>query len=135
MTQHTLFVCVLCRPSEVNQNPHEAIAGQSLFNHLSEGLESCEWRESIHLQPVRCMGACSRSCVVTFAAPGKLTFVLSELSPTKSVPELLKFSEQYIACADGKVPYKERPEAVKKGIHAVLPALPSSTPALNVEQL
>jgi predicted metal-binding protein len=124
MSQHTLFVCILCRSSNAEQNPTELSMGQSLFNRLSEELETCHWREAMHLQPVRCMGACSRSCVVAFSAPAKLTFILSDLSPVHSVSELLQFSGQYIACAEGKVPYKERPDAVKKGIHAVLPPLP-----------
>lgn len=124
MTQHTLFVCVLCRSSENSQEQAGLSAGQTLFDHLSQGLETCDWHEAIHLRPVRCMGACSRACVVAFAAPNKLTFILSELSPTHSVPELLQFSGQYVACSEGKVPYKERPEVAKKGIHAVLPSLP-----------
>jgi predicted metal-binding protein len=124
MPQHTLFVCVLCRFSELDREESGLSAGQSLFDQLNQGLAGCDWREAIALQPVRCLGACSRSCVVAFAAPTKLTFILSELSPTQSVPELLKFSSQYIACSGGKVPYKERPEAVKRGIHAVLPSLP-----------
>jgi len=124
MIQHTLFVCVLCRSSETDRQQTGLSAGQSLFEQLSEGLELYDWREAIHLHPVRCMGACSRSCMVAFAAPSKLTFILSELSPAHSVPELLQFSRQYITCFEGKVPYKERPEAVKKGIYAVLPPLP-----------
>ena len=123
MTQHTLFVCVLCCSSKTDRKPDELSDGQFLFNRLSEELEVCDWHEDINLHPVRCMGACSRSCVAAFAAPNKLTFILSELSAAES-PELLQFSGQYVVCPDGKVPYKERPEAVKKGIHAVLPSLP-----------
>lgn len=128
MTRHTLFVCVLCRASAIDPEKSGLSAGQALFDQLSEGLAGCAWREAIHLQPVRCLGACSRSCVVAFAASTKLTFILSELAPTQSVPELLQFSGQYVACAEGKVPYKERPEAAKKGIHAVLPPLPVEHP-------
>lgn len=128
MTQHTLFVCVLCRTSESDQNQSGLSAGQSLFDQLSEGLADYDWHEAIDLQPVRCLGACSRSCVVAFAAPTKLTFILSELVPTQSVPELLQFSGQYVACSEGKVPYKERPEVAKRGIHAVLPPLPVAHP-------
>lgn len=123
MTQHTLFVCVLCRSSKIDPQQTDLSAGQSLFERLSEELAASHGCEAIHLQPVRCMGTCDRSCVVAFTAPNKLTFILSQLSPIDSVPELLQFSEQYVACSDGKVPYKERPEAVKKGIHAVLPPL------------
>ncbi|MBL1174761.1 DUF1636 domain-containing protein [Pantanalinema sp. GBBB05] len=126
MTSDTLFVCVLCQASPSELEPEGLSAGQSLFNHLQEKLESGEGDKRIHLQPVRCMGACANSCVAAFTAPHKLTFILSQLSPTHSVPELLQFSQQYAACPDGKVPYKERPEAVKRGIYAVLPPLPMS---------
>lgn len=121
MTQHTLQICILCRFSETKPERNGLSGGQTLFNQLKDGLESCDEGDYITLQPVRCMGACERSCVVAFTAPNKLTFVLSQLSPTDAVPELLQFSHQYVACSDGKVPYKERPDAVKKGIHAVLP--------------
>lgn len=124
MTQHTLFVCVLCRSSEIAQPQTTSNPGQILFEHISQGLATGDAGAAIHLQPVRCLGACSHACVVAFAAPNKLTFILSKLSSTDSVPELLQFSSQYVACADGKVPYKERPDAVKQGIHAVLPPLP-----------
>ncbi|OLP18304.1 hypothetical protein BST81_11300 [Leptolyngbya sp. 'hensonii'] len=136
MTQHTLFVCVLCRLPETassasfpaNRPSVELSGGECLFNQLQAGLATCDWRDQIQLQPVRCMGACSRSCVVAFAAPQKLTFILSELTPNQSVPELLQFTGQYVDCAEGKVPYKERPEAVRKGIYAVLPPLPWDSP-------
>ncbi len=124
MPQNTLLVCVLCRFSQTEREQEGLSGGQILFNQLQNGLEACEQDNHIDLQPVRCMGACDRACVVALTAPNKLTFILSQLSPTNSVPELLQFSHQYAACFDGKVPYKERPEAVKKGIHAVLPPSP-----------
>lgn len=124
MTQDTLFVCILCQSTSAEGEGDGLSPGQSLFNHLKAGLEVAGAADRINLQAVRCMGACDRSCVVALAAPKKLTFILNQLSPTDSVPELLQFSQQYAACPDGKVPYKERPDAVKKGIHAVLPPLP-----------
>jgi predicted metal-binding protein len=125
-TQHTVFVCVLCRVKASDPKPTETNAGQLLFDRFSDALTACGGHAAIQLHPVRCLGACSRGCVVAFAAPSKLTFVVSELSPSYSVPELLQFSGQYVANAEGKVPYKERPAAVRKGIHAVLPPLPTA---------
>lgn len=130
MVHHTLFVCVLCRPPK-SSAIDASQGGQSLFEHLSQELSTCGWHDAIDLHPVRCMGACSRSCVVAFSAPNKLTFILGELSPTDSVPELLQFSGQYVTHPEGKVPYKDRPNAVKEGIHAVLPPLPIE-PRLNL---
>jgi len=130
MIHHTLFVCVLCQAKKDSLN--ELNSGQSLFENLSRELATCEWHEAIDLYPVRCMGACDRSCMVAFAAPNKLTFIVGELSPTDSVSDLLQFSGQYVKHCEGKVPYKERPNAVKKGIHAVLPPLPIA-PKLNLD--
>jgi len=121
--QETLFVCILCRFSQPEPIHDDLSGGQLLFNQLQDQLEISGNAEHIKLQPVRCMGACDRSCVVSFAAPNKLTFVLSQLSPTDAVPDLLEFSHQYIACSDGKVPYKERPTTIKQNIHAVLPSV------------
>jgi predicted metal-binding protein len=67
------------------------------------------------------MGSCNRSCVAAFAAPGKLTFVLNHLSP-QSVPDLLQFSQQYIAANNGNVPYKDRSTTIKQGLMVVLPS-------------
>ncbi|MGI0483819.1 DUF1636 domain-containing protein [Pantanalinema rosaneae CENA516] len=124
MTQNTLLVCTLCQLAETEAAPEGLSEGQLLFNQLKAGLETSGIRDRIHLQPVRCMGACDRSCMVAFTAPQKLTFILHQLSPTDSIPELLQFCQQYAAAPDGRVPYKDRPEAVKQGIHAVLPPLP-----------
>lgn len=130
--QDTLLVCVLCQFSSTERERDGISAGQLLFNQLQAGLTASEGeapdlalRDRIRLQPVRCMGACDRSCVAAFTAANKLTFILSQLSPTQAAPELLQFSQQYVACADGKVPYKERPNLVKQNIHAVLPPLPT----------
>ncbi len=124
MSQDTLLICTLCRFSETQSSKTESIPGQVLFARLSHELAQSN-QETINLQPVRCMGACRRACTAAFMAPNKLTFILSQLSPTDSVSDLLEFSRQYITYADGKVPYKERPATVKQNIHAVLPPLPT----------
>jgi predicted metal-binding protein len=127
MSQNTLFVCVLCQFMDSPSKLASTSPGQTLFNQLQDGLTSTQ--DSISLQPVRCLGACDRACVVAFAAVNKLTFVLSGLSPTESVADLMKFSQQYSTCPDGKVPFRDRPETIKRSIHAVLPVLP--TPPLS----
>lgn len=126
MAQDTLLVCILCRASHTEEVQASLSEGQSLFNRLQAGLETSDEKYPIRLQPVRCMGACDRACTAAFMAPNKLTFILSQLSPTDAVPDLLQFSHQYMASSDGKVPYKDRPVTIKQKIHAVLPPLPTN---------
>jgi predicted metal-binding protein len=130
MLQHRLLVCTLCRltsTSGAESGKTELSGGQRLLNQLSERFadSNCPEHEQIQIQPVRCMAVCNRSCVVAFAAPHKLTFIVSELTP-ESVPELEEFSQQYISQHDGNVPFKQRPAAIRNGIVAVLPAPPQS---------
>jgi predicted metal-binding protein len=125
MTQHTLFVCTLCRFSESNQAQNEtgnpASGGEQLLNHVTEAVNNSDWGDQIQVQPVRCMAVCHRSCVVAFAASQKLTFIFSGLSPQQSIPDLMQFGKQYTAHPTGNVPYGERPAAMKRGLVAVLP--------------
>ena len=126
MTQHTLFVCSLCRFSERENKKHGLSGGQHLIQELEKGLEKYEWRDRITIKPLSCMAACRRSCAVTLAADDKLTFILERLAPTESAPELLEFIEQYVTTPNGKVPYRERSRAIQQATSFVLPSLTNS---------
>ncbi|HEY9878250.1 MAG TPA: DUF1636 domain-containing protein [Leptolyngbyaceae cyanobacterium] len=119
-TEHTLFVCALCRPNH-EAGSESPSAGQQLIEKLQQELQAVEGCDRIRLQPVRCMAACERGCTAALATPNKLTFILHDLSPAKSAPELAEFCRQYLACPDGKVPYHERSTAIKQSTSFILP--------------
>ncbi|MEM9538018.1 MAG: DUF1636 domain-containing protein [Cyanobacteria bacterium P01_E01_bin.42] len=127
MTQHTLFVCSLCRFSEDQKKKNGLSGGQHLIQELEKGLEKYEWRDRITLKPLSCMAACRRSCAVTLAADDKLTFIFDRLAPIESAPELLKFIDQYVNTSQGKVPYRERSQTIQQATSFVLPPLASSS--------
>jgi predicted metal-binding protein len=122
---HSLLVCELCRFSPTEREQDGLSGGQHLLNNLRTGLERDRLQAQIQLQPVRCMGACSRSCVFAFAAPHKLTFIFHDWSPLPDVSDLLQFSNQYLAAPNGNVPYKERPTSMRGKLMVVLPVLPT----------
>lgn len=124
MEKATLFVCSLCRFSETENSRDGLSGGQHLIDRLEGELEAKNLSDAIHLQPVRCMAACSRSCNTTLAAPDKLTFIFSNLSPTDSAAELSEFCQQYVARPDGKVPYGERASSIRQATAFILPPLP-----------
>lgn len=126
MTQATLFVCSLCRFSAAEPSREDVSGGQQLIHQLQAELETRNLEEAIHLQPVRCMAACSQPCNVTLAAPDKLTFILSGLPPTDSVSPLLEFCQQYTDCPGGKIPYRERSSTIHDATAFILPPLPTS---------
>ena len=126
MTQHTLFVCSLCRFSEKENKKYGLSGGQYLIEELQKSLKDREGRDRITIKPVSCMAACRRSCAVTLAADDKLTFILERLAPVESAPDLLKFVEQYVTAPNGKVPYRERSRAIQQATSFVLPPLSNS---------
>ncbi|MEL6912369.1 MAG: DUF1636 domain-containing protein [Cyanobacteria bacterium J06598_4] len=126
MTQHTLFVCSLCRFSEQENKKYGLSGGQHLIEELQKSLKDREWGDRIAIKPVSCMAACRRSCAVTLAADDKLTFILERLAPVESAPDLLKFIEQYVTTPDGRVSYRERSRTIQQATSFVLPPLSSS---------
>ena len=128
MPQTTLFVCALCRFSAAEKSRDGISGGQHLINQLQTELENRNLQSAVQLKPLRCMAACSQPCNVTVAAPDKLTFILSDLPPTEAASAVSEFCQQYTACPDGKVPYRERSEAIRGATAFVLPPLPTPSP-------
>jgi predicted metal-binding protein len=128
MPQTTLFVCSLCRFSPAEASRDGLSGGQYLINQLQADLKSRNLQSTVHLEPLRCMAGCSQPCNVSLAAPGKLTFILSRVSPTTGAAALAEFCQQYTNSADGRVPYRERPPSVRETTAFVLPPLSGPAP-------
>jgi predicted metal-binding protein len=114
-----ILVCVLCRPDE---SPRDAPRpGRALL----EAIESQALRDDLTfpIRPVECMSGCRRPCTVALQAPGKFTYFFGDL-PADAVS-----AEQVLACAmlhqasvDGSMARAERPDRLRQGILARLPA-------------
>ncbi len=124
MTQHVLFVCKTCAFSKDDRHYLEQPGGAHLLNQLSAAYEDWPLHAEFVLQAVECLSACNRSCAIVLAAPHKTTLMFGDLPPLESAAAILELSEQYFASTDGVVPWKERPEILKKGILARIPPLP-----------
>jgi len=127
VSQTTLFVCSLCGFSEKERSRNGTSGGQHLIQQLQHELDSRNLQDAVNLQPLRCMAGCSQPCSVSVAAPNKLTFVLSGVSPTESAADLSEFCQQYTDSADGRVPYRDRPAPIRKATAFVLPPLPQNS--------
>ncbi len=73
--------------------------------------------------PVECLSVCRRPCTVSFAAPGKWTYVYGDLSPEGSAAVVAEAARLYGATADGLIPWKLRADPIKKGVVARVPPL------------
>jgi len=123
LEQHTLFVCKTCASVWQNGKRTGKSGGEQLLEQLSELSQAWPLQEHFPIAAVECMSACSRSCCVSFAAPGKYTYLFGDLSVTGATA-ILECASQYYAKPEGLLPWSERPEALKKGILAKIPPLP-----------
>lgn len=130
--QHTLFVCTTCASVWRDGKRQGTSGGEQLIDRLSHLAKTWHLRDDFPIQPVECMSACSHSCTVSFAAPGKYTYLFGDLpASAETLPEIstavLQCASQYFAKPDGLLPWSERPEPLKKGILAKIPPQPQPT--------
>ncbi|MEJ1157196.1 DUF1636 domain-containing protein [Prosthecomicrobium sp. N25] len=120
----TLYVCKTCRRPEEPSEPREERSGARLAQALAAAAAEAP---GVQVVPVECLSVCKRPVTIGFAAPGKWTYVygdFSEVGP-EAASRILAAAGQYAAAPDGLIPWKERPDALKKGVVARIPPLPT----------
>ncbi|HLP87947.1 MAG TPA: DUF1636 domain-containing protein [Nostocaceae cyanobacterium] len=120
---HTLFVCTTCASVWQDGKRVGESGGQRLLQKIQTLAENWDLQAQFPIQAVECMSACSHSCVVAFAASGKLTYLFGDLPVDDSAAAVLECAAKYYDKADGLLPWSERPEPLKKGILARIPSL------------
>ncbi len=116
-----VYVCVTCRHE--TDSGGDARAGARLY----DGLVASD-NGGLDLIPVECLSVCKRPCTVSFAAPGKWTYVYGDLPPEAGVSLVLEAARLYAATTDGLIPWKLRPDAIKRGVVARIPPFSAEIP-------
>jgi predicted metal-binding protein len=117
-----IFVCVTCRTADEPAEPKDARSGARLFRALAA---AASWRDGLEVVPVECLSVCKRPCTISFAASGKWTYVYGDLPPDTAAATILEGAALYAGTPDGIIPWKLRPEPLKRGVVARVPPLPS----------
>lgn len=119
----TIYVCTSCRTEGQPLEPRDERAGARLYAALNEAA-SAEGAPKVTLVPVDCMSVCKRPVTVGFSTPGKWTYVYGDFAkdaPDAAAATILDGARRFAATSDGLIPWKERPEALKRGVIARLP--------------
>ena len=113
-----LYVCTTCRDADHVVGQATPCAGARLY----AAIEAAPCDPLVRVVPVECLSACKRPCTVSFVAPGKWTYVFGDL-PADSAAEIVRLGARlYAEATDGLIPWKLRPDALKKGALARVPA-------------
>ena len=115
-----VYVCVTCRQEG---DPDPIRAGARLHAELAR---DCADDASLVVIPVECLSVCKRPCTVSFAATDKWTYVYGDFPADTSAGTVRQAARLYAETIDGLIPWKQRPDAIKKGVIARIPPLPAS---------
>lgn len=108
-----LVVCTTCRlPDADPAAPRDGA-------RLSEALSAA----GIPHRRQECLSACSRGCAVVLRGPGLWTYVQGALDPDRHLPDLIAMLRAYGESGDGIVPWRARPEIIRKNTIARIPPM------------
>lgn len=116
--QVTVVVCSSCRfGDEPEADPRPGLV-------LARAAAQAAADSPVHVRHVACLGNCSRGLSAAVLREGSWSYVFGGLT-TSSAADLIAGAELFYATTDGFMPYRARPEALKRGLVARVPTLDS----------
>jgi predicted metal-binding protein len=116
--QTTVLVCVTCRaPNDV---PNVPPAGLLLAEATSSAARD---DTNISVQRVHCLGNCSRGPSAAIQNKRTWTYVFGSLDPLRDGPALVAGARLLASASDGLMPWRGRPESLKRGLIARVPPI------------
>lgn len=112
-----IYVCTTCRrPNDPEDYPRPgaALAAATIITAQNTGI-------AVH--PLRCLANCKRGCTAVLRCPDRWTYVFGHLDPVADAQALVDGARMLAQSADGLLPWRGRPEALKRGLIARVPPL------------
>jgi len=112
----TIYVCTTCRPPG---EPDSAVRPGAI---LATATVAAAAGTEVDVRPMRCLGNCSRGASAALRANGSWTYVFGGLDPGCG-KALIDGAHLLAEAADGLMPWRGRPEPLKRGLIARMPPL------------
>ncbi len=113
----TLHVCITCRAGQTIPEGEPTPGARLRDAILQAGVP-----EGVNLVPVECLSACSQGCSVALSAPGRWSYVYGRLSHANA-HDVVAGAAADSAAPDGIVPWRTRPEILRKQSLARIPPI------------
>jgi predicted metal-binding protein len=110
----TVLVCVTCRTTTAPS------AGADL---AAATLIAAGNAPDVSVQHVRCLGNCSRGLSAAIRYENAWTYVFGGLDPALDGPSLIVAARLLAQAADGIMPWRGRPDSLKRGLVARIPPI------------
>jgi predicted metal-binding protein len=111
-----IYVCITCRgPDGIARDPlpGELVAAATIAAAQGSGVE---------VRPVRCLANCSRGPSAAMRCNGSWTYLFGALDAA-CAPALVTGARMLAEAKDGILPWRGRPEVLKRGLIARVPPL------------
>ncbi|MCC5658362.1 DUF1636 family protein [Nostoc sp. XA010] len=126
MSKHTLFVCKSCRRSSEELSENQPCDGSIFLDKITALSTEKFAAEELEIQPIDCLWACNRGCVVAVSNPDKPTYLLGDLPPDEeNASALLEFTQMYISHRKGAVDWDKLPIQLDSAFLACIPSVMS----------
>jgi predicted metal-binding protein len=114
--QATVLVCTTCGAASAPAGAQPA----GLL--LARGAAACLGNaKDVRVEGVRCLANCARGPSAAIRCDGAWTYVFGQLDVSRDGPALVEAARLLAAAADGLLPWRGRPEALKRAVIARLP--------------
>lgn len=111
----TIIVCSSCRypgtPPETFPRPGSALA---------DATRKAAENSIVNVKQVACLGNCKRGLSAAVLRAGSWSYIFGELD-AGSAADLVAGAELFAGSLDGFMPFRDRPEALKRGLIARVP--------------
>lgn len=112
----TVIICASCR-DETGSDAHPR-AGEL----LAEDTRNAASGEDIRVRTVECLGNCKRRLSAAILRDGCWSYVFGDLT-TASGADLVTGAKLFATSTDGLIPWRGRPDSLKRGLVARIPPL------------
>ena len=117
-----IYVCTTCRqPDDPEDLPRQdqPRPGAALAAATARAAENT----GIMVHPMRCLANCKRGCSAVMQRAGAFSYVFGHLDPAADADALVEGAKLLSQSSDGLMPWRGRPEALKRGLIARVPPL------------
>ena len=112
----TIIVCASCR-NETGSDAHPR-AGELLADDTRRAASG----DNIRIHSVECLGNCKRRLSAAILRDGCWSYVFGDLTATSGA-DLVTGAKLFASSKDGLIPWRGRPDSLKRGLVARIPPL------------
>jgi predicted metal-binding protein len=116
-TSMTIYVCITCKRAG---DPEEGLRpGLVLARETARAAQG----SGVTVRQVKCLANCNRSLSAAIRRDGAWTYVFGGLAEARDAEVLIEGAKLFAQASDGLMPWRGRPEILKRGLIARVPPI------------